>query len=150
MFKFTSRNRRRLQAILTNRVNERCTQEMYGGSGERGPSRTPFVKALLVVPGTPKKWQFENTFVALSRDISATGLSLCHTERFEGELLIEIPGENNSTFARMSVQHSTDLGHGYWQIGLKAEDLVELSHLDYAALTRRCAEIEEAVAASSE
>lgn len=150
MFEFASSKRRRLQAILTSRVNDRCTKELYGGTGERGPTRTPFVKAVLVVPGKRKKWQFEDTFVALSRDISPTGMSLCHTEQLEGEVLIEIPGDGESNFARMTVQHNTEIGHGFWQIGLEAQELVELTYRDHTQLNRRYGEIEAAVTAGTE
>ena len=147
---FTSSKRRRLQALLTSRVNDRCTKELYGGTGERGPVRTPFVKALLVIPGERKAWQFDDAFVALSRDISPSGMSLCHSGQLAGDLLVEIPSEGESSFARMTVQHNTDLGHGYWQIGLEAKELVELGYREHAELTSRYAQIEEAMATAEE
>lgn len=146
MFGFSLQKRRRVQAILTKRVNERCTQEMYGGSGERGPNRMPMAKAMVVVPSARKDWDFENAFIAISRDISSTGMSICHSRRLEGEVLVEIPGENSSTFARMAVQHSTEIGHGYWQVGMKAEEVVELDHADYSRLQERYAKIQDTLA----
>ncbi len=146
MFDFTSPlKRKRVKAVLANRVNQRFMDEMYGGAGDRETDRSDFVRALMVIPGRRKNWKFEEAFVALSRDVSTTGLSLCHSEQMEedSELLIEVPGADQCHFVRGTVQHCSALGRGYFQIGLKAEEIVPVSHKDSLILEERYSNLEE-------
>lgn len=140
MFDFTSPiKRKRVQAVLTNRVNQKCMDELHGNG--RDVDRTPYVHALIAVPGTKRKWRYEEAFPVLGRDISPSGVAVLHSSEVAGELLIEIPGQNISNFVRCVVQHANDLGFGYWHIGLSAKEIVELSREDYRALQKRLAEI---------
>lgn len=138
MFDFTSPlKRKRVQAVLTNRVNQKCLEEMHGA--DRGPDRTAYVNALVVIPGSKRKWQFEDAFPVLSRDISPAGMALLHNEPIEGEVLVEVTGENTTNFVRCTVQHCNDLGYGYWQVGLKAEEIVGVNRDEHAHLQERMA-----------
>lgn len=125
MFDFASPGKRkRVQAVLTNRLNQKCLNELQGN--ERGPDRTAYVHALIAVPGKKRKWRFEDAFPVLSRDLSTSGMAVLHNAVIEGELLVEMPGKNTSHFVRCTVQHCNQLGFGYWHIGLKAEEIIEI------------------------
>lgn len=136
MFDFTSGSKRqRVQAVLTHRMNQQCLNEM--SANDRGPDRSAYVHALVVVPGRKRHWQFSEAFPVLSRDISPQGMALLHNELMEGEVLVEVPGEAGPSFVRCSVQHCSSLGLGYWQIGLKALEVVNIEAKERHVLEQR-------------
>ena len=146
MFDFTSPGKRkRVQAVLTNRLNQKCLNEMQGN--ERGPDRSAYVHALIAVPGKKRKWRFEEAFPVLSRDLSTSGMAVLHNAMIEGELLVEVPGDNTSHFVRCTVQHSNQLGFGYWHIGLKAEEIIEISNSQSKILQQQLDQFNAALAA---
>lgn len=150
MFEFTqAQKRKRVQAVLTARMNQRCMDEMYGGAGGRGADRTPYSMALVVIPGSRKNWEYDDAFPALSRDISPNGLAILHTAPLEGELLVEIPGDNSSNFVRCTVQNCRELGHGYWQTGLQGHEVVDIDYHYQRVLDERMADFAQRLAASS-
>ena len=139
MFDFTSpMKRKRVQAVLTKRVNQKCLEELSGGN--RGIDRTSYVNALIVIPGSKRAWRFEEAFPVLSRDLSSAGMAILHSSALEGEVLVEVTGKDAFySYVRCKVQHCNDLGYGYWQIGLKAEEIIGINRADHITLQERIA-----------
>ncbi len=142
MFDFShGKKLQKVQAVLTNRINQRCLSEVRGAN--RGPERSAYVHALVVIPGRRKHWEFENAFPALSRDISPHGLALLHNAPLEGEFLVEIAAEQTANYVHCTVRHCSEIGYGYWQVGMQANEVIVLDPLDHRRLEKR---VEEFVA----
>lgn len=131
--------RRKAQAVLANRINERAMQEL---TSDRAPERSPFCKTVYLIPPRGRSWDPANASIVVSRDIAPGGLSIVHTSDLnDTEVLIGLPSENATRFLRCAVQHSTDIGHGYFQIGLMAEQVDDLDRHENEALEQRVAEL---------
>lgn len=138
-----AKRRRNVKAVLTKRVNARVMEERLNADECRASGRVTYLRPLVVVPGDAKAWRFEDTFVALTHDLSSTGLSLCHTAPMNGVYLIEL--HEDSQFFSATTRHCTALKFGYWLTGLEAEESVELDRSELANLAHYVNELREAV-----
>lgn len=142
MFDFASHSKKkRAQAVLTNRVNQRCMDEVHA-QNHRTVDRTPFVEALVVIPQKASRWEFTKAAPVLSRDISSNGLALLHTTAITGNVLVRIQGEGQDTLLSCKVCNCTHLGFGFYQIGILAEEIYSPSPEDAAALGDRLKTLE--------
>jgi hypothetical protein len=139
-------NRRRVEAILTSRMNGLCFDELRGSARTR--DRSACVIVTCVVPRADDGgWDFAQAMPALSRDISQTGVSVLHNAELSGEYLVEVPRVQGSDFMRCTVQHSSQMGRGFFHIGMSAKEVVHVEALDRNKLERRLAEFEVEAAA---
>lgn len=142
MFEFTAaQKRKRVQAVLTARMNQRCLDGL-GDDGRRVQDRSSYVTSLVVIPGKNRSWAFDEAFPVLTRDISPNGLSLVHAGSIEGEVLVVIPSDGAPSFLKCDVQNCNDMGYGYWQIGLAAQHVVDVEYPDQLRLDERLADFD--------
>ena len=120
------KRRRNAKALLTKRVNARVVEERLNASECREASRIACATPLVVVPREEDQWAIESGFVAVTHDLSSTGISFCHDAPMEGEYLIELRSDAGSQYFSATTRHCNPLGFGYWLIGLEAEETVEL------------------------
>jgi hypothetical protein len=143
MFDFDFFKRRNeVHRALTSRVNSACMEELR--HTDRKTSRSVFSEVVWLVPlaggKTPDYAQAQPT---VSKDISVDGLSLLHNRPVEADaVVIVLPGDTGPTFMRCDVEHSTPLGFGFFQVGLRPERVVHVKSADERAWQRRCAEFE--------
>ena len=126
--------RRKAQNVLTSRINEGAVAAL---TSDRAPERSPFCKPVFLIPAEGRSWNPAAAHVVVSRDIAPGGLSIVHTEELGDRVLIGLPGKNDTKFLRCSIQHSTDIGYGFFQIGLLAEQIDDLDGSEVRALERR-------------
>lgn len=139
MFDFGKK--KRVEAILSRRINGICIEELRGKS--RSLERTACTMTTGLVPGDGQTWFYEHGFRALALDMSARGLSVIHGEHLGGDYLVEIPGINGSDFLRCSVQHSSEIGPGYFQVGLRAHEIFHPDAYERTKLAHALAEQDE-------
>lgn len=136
-------SRRRVEAILTSRMNERCLEELRGTS--RAAGRATYITVTCLIPRNASgEWAFSEALPALSRDISKAGISVIHDSKLNGEILVEVPRTEGSDFVRCAVQHNHEMGHGHFHVGLSAKEVVHVEALERNTLERRLAEFEAA------
>lgn len=125
-----AKRRRNVKAMLTKRVNTRVMEERLNANECRESGRISYLDPLVLVPEEDAQWDFESAFVAITHDLSSTGLSLCHTAKMEGVYLVELRAEGGSHFFSATTRHCTSLGFGFWLIGLQAEESLELNRVE--------------------
>ena len=77
----------------------------------------------------------------VSKDISTQGVSLVHTEAVESRrVILGLEGQHGPSFIRATVEHSTPLGYGFYQIGLYPEEVLHVAPGDLARWRNRLAE----------
>ena len=137
MFDFlVSGKQKRAQAMLANRVNKKCMEDVQGQ--DRLASRLPDVQALVVVPREGRTWQFDSATPMLGSDISASGMCLLHAgDKLEHEVLVEMKNEGGNHYVRAAVKYCESLGYDYYRIGVEAKEVVHLSAKEAAALESR-------------
>lgn len=142
MFDFSGAgNRRRVEAILTSRMNDLCFEELCGSA--RNKDRSACVNVICLVPRTDDgTWDFEQAMPALSRDISQSGVSVLHNAELNGEYLVEVPRVQGSDFVRCAIQHNSQMGRGFFHIGMSAKEVVHVEALERNKLERRLADFE--------
>lgn len=130
--------RRKVQAALTGRMNQQCLEGLWGDEPNR--SRSLYVKAVSITPGTPKKWHFESAFPAVTVNVSPSGIALVHFAEMPEKTLVGLDDERGQTFIHCRTVHSQAIGHGYFLVGLRGMDVVTLETESRAKLTMRLAE----------
>lgn len=136
-------NRRRVETILTGRMNDLCLEELRGQN--RFKNRSSCINVVCIIPPGENGWDFDKASPAISRDLSQHGVSIVHNERLEGEILLEVPKIQGSDFVRCAVKHCSELGRGYFQIGMSAQEVCDVEAIDRNRLERRLAEFEAAL-----
>ena len=111
--------RKRVQAVLTNRMNRTCFEDLSGS--DRGPVRSPFCQVVFLISRRGRNWDFDNAAPVISRDISPEGLALIHTASItDDEVLVALADKDGSlNVVHCAVQHCSSLGYGFWQIVAK-------------------------------
>ncbi|MFK7819743.1 MAG: hypothetical protein AB8G99_13570 [Planctomycetaceae bacterium] len=137
MFDFlVSGKQKRAQAMLANRVNKKCMEDVQGQ--ERLASRLSDVHAMLVIPAEGRTWQFENAVSMLGSDISASGMCLLHSGgQFSGDVLVEMQNEGGYHYVRAAVKYCESLGYNYRRIGVEAKEVVHLNSKQTSVLESR-------------
>ena len=112
---------------------------------------------LVVVPCGEDEWQFDRAFAVITHDVSALGLSICHTAPMGGKYLIESHSsehkadhpDDSPQYFSATTRHCTPLDLGFWLIGLEAEESITLDHSQNEWLAERIAALRQ-VAAETE
>lgn len=128
MFGFLTRKRQDdVQRFLSRRMNRSFLQQM--DSGKRRHSRDDFCEVAWVIPYDEEAIQpvFEESHVAVTRDISPEGLSIIQTSPInEVRCVIALEGDMEMHFILCTVTHSTPLGYGFFKIGLFPDEFLNV------------------------
>jgi hypothetical protein len=142
MFDFLFHNKRSaVRRFMSSRVNRNVLNQMRVGN--RDLFRSPFCEVVWLIPcdESGHHIEFEHAYPAVTRDICPAGLSLIQNEPLTAEkVIVGIDGDAGRTFFRCSKEHCTELGHGFHQVGLYLEEIVELKHSDLEVVERSVAE----------
>jgi len=129
------KQRDRVQQLLTAHISRRYLPQI--GKTKRQHERRAFCEVVWVIgwDGHNGQPDFDRVSHAVTRDINKEGLSLLLTSPLEDEqLLIGLDDDGGRHFLRCLLEHCTPLGHGFYQIGLYADEVVELNPLDIERL----------------
>lgn len=94
--------------------------------GQRALGRDPFCQVVWIIPDDDLQSPvFRAAFPAVTRDISAKGLSFIHTQPVRSDsVVVGLHDELGTSFVRCSVEHSTPLGYGFYVIGVDPQELL--------------------------
>jgi signal transduction histidine kinase len=106
---------------------ESCLTEL------RTEARTILNLGIWGVPCVDKQPQIDRVFRGVTRDCSSHGMGIfVEREIHDDELLIGLPGKTGTSLVRVEVRSIIQLGRGYYQMGLRALELISLD--DYPEL----------------
>jgi hypothetical protein len=124
---------RAVQSLFLKMVNNNCPELVALMEGPRLDKRVHLTMVALVVPVERGRPMVEKTFSALTKEFSTTGLGLVVNRSVElEEVLVGLQWENEMTFLQATVRHTSEMGGGFWQLGLQATGRVHTT--DYPAL----------------
>jgi hypothetical protein len=138
MFSFFSHKKvADVQRLLTSRINHSCLSNLDPKA--RNASRSSFCEVVwLVFVGENRQPDFTTGIPVVSKDICAQGLALIHTHPVEDErVLVGLQSSTGPGFLNCSVEHCTSLGYGFYQVGLRPEEVTSVSSADLATLEER-------------
>lgn len=138
--------RKSVHRALANRMNTACMDDLR--HQDRKNSRSMFSVVVWLVPlKNGKTPSYTVSVPCVSKDISVEGLSLLHTAAVtDKDVLVVLPGEQGHTFLMCEVEHSSDLGYGFHQIGLQPKKVVNPSNAEQKTWQKRCEDFAPAVA----
>lgn len=149
MFDFLrSRKRGQARQFLLSRVNRSLAKGLR--VGERDLSRSAVCEAVWLVPCDADGMNPEGNraYAAVTRDISATGMSIIQNEPMTLEhFLVGFEESPCRTFVLCKVRHTTPLGSGFYHVGLCPDREVDVDPEDLRAIEACFADLQEPVGA---
>jgi len=132
MFDFLFHSKRSaVKRFMSSRVNRSVLDQMRVGN--RDVFRSAYCEVVWMVPcdDNARSLEFDKVYPAVTRDICPTGLSLILNEPLATKkVVVGIDSESGRTFFRCVPEHCTELGHGFYQIGLYLEEIIEVDPTD--------------------
>ena len=141
---FFNKKRDEVRRLLTGRMNRRYFRQFR--YGERVSPRGSYCEVMWVIPYAQRDVEptFDAAFPVVTKDICPEGLSFTHNEPIDAErMLISLDGPVEMSFVLCTLQHMTPLGHGFYQIGLHPEEVVEIKPAQLSKLHHRIRADEE-------
>ena len=134
---FTRRQHEEVRRVLSRHMNRDFIKKFR--YGQRRDARGSFCQAVWVIPcDAGSEPQFDAAFPAITKDISPEGLSLIRNEPIVAErVVIGLGNDKLMSFVQCSLEHSTPVGAGFYQIGVHPRHIVRVSpHLVQRLLLR--------------
>ena len=154
MFGFFIRKKRvEVRRMFQGRMNRNYFQQFR--FGKRADPRANYCEVLWVIPcdDSTGKPDFSRVRPMVTKDASSEGLALIHTQAFQWQKVLvglqEIDG-GGAVFVECTHEHSTPLGYGFYQIGLRPAEIVRVSTADLAEFDRQLAILEQKQEAKEE
>ncbi len=143
---FLKKKQDNVRRVFSGRMNRRSLQQFR--FGDRRDARGTLCEVVFVIPydDDEEAPQFDRAFPAVSKDICFEGLSFIHNRPVEqNRILIGLEGDELPLFIACTLQHSTPLGFGFFQIGLHPHEVVQVSADSLQALDAALKENSEQV-----
>jgi hypothetical protein len=103
-----------------NLINTSCPSLYVEGHDFRLERRVNLCVAVLVVPLENGRPRIDQSFAAVSREFSNTGVSLVLSElRPLDEVILAFRRRTSTTFVLAKAKHLSPMGAGFFQLGLK-------------------------------
>lgn len=119
------REQSQVQGFLLQLANHNCEQMERLIEGPRIEGRLRLMVVAIVIPFVRKRPVMERMFVAVTKELSATGLSLVFdSPRALDEVLLGFRWGPYTKFVRATTKHRSPLGAGFFQVGLKVLNLI--------------------------
>lgn len=146
MFGFVLQKKRdEIRRLLSGRMNrEYFRQFRYG---DRGAPRGSFCEVVWLIPLAEGSREpiCDQAFPVVTKDISHEGLSLIHNAPLEYDrMLVGLWSRTDLKFLLCRCQHSTELGYGFFQIGLHPDEVFHLDQLTIRQLSQHFEALEVA------
>jgi hypothetical protein len=126
------KKRDEVKRILHGRMN-RAYLRTIAGNEIRGARRGTFTEVVWAIPygALAADADYTSVFPAMTKDLSAQGISILHREPLtEPRMIIGLKDETEPRFLLCRVEHSTALGHGFYQTGLFSEETFRVEPCD--------------------
>jgi len=101
-------------------------------------SRVSLTAAVVVVPWEEKRYDATCALSAVTKEFSSTGASLVVSRLYSREDIVAVGmrREGAIIFFRGTVMHVDELGGGFWVLGLKFSEVIEIeSHPELKSLS---------------
>lgn len=148
MFGFLFRKKQdEVRKLLQNRMNRSFLRQFR--YGKRVDPRGSYCEVVWIIPydDNVKYPDFGRGFPVVTKDISPEGLSLIHTSPMNGErVVVAMENARETRFVVCSCEHTTDLGYGFYQIGLHPDEVLWLDESELDMLRANYAEKQQATA----
>lgn len=125
---FLQKKQENVRRILSGRMNRRSLQQFR--FGDRRDARGTQCEVVFVIPYDEQEEfpQFDRAFPAVSKDICFEGLSFIHAAPIEqNRMMIRLEGNDEPIFIACTLQHSTPLGFGFFQIGVHPHEVIRVA-----------------------
>jgi hypothetical protein len=124
---FFSRNKKlAVSNFVIKLLNNNCPDLRGLQDGPRTDSRVNLTLVVLVIPLEKKQLQPAKAFHAVTKDFSATSVSvMIDSPREVNEAIVAFRFEGYMYYARATAKHLTPLGGGFYQLGLQMDEMVE-------------------------
>jgi hypothetical protein len=149
MFGFVLRKRQQdVKKLLQGRINRTVANQL--DEKARRARRCAMCDVAWIIPyAEDAKPDFQSAYPAVTRDISEQGLSFIHTEPVHDKrLLIGLKNDVETFYIVGPVEHCTSLGYGFYQIGVKPFETIDVDPYEAKRLEARYAARETAPAAA--
>jgi hypothetical protein len=135
------RKRQDVRKALATRINHKCVAGIRHAN--RAVTRSPFCEVVWLIPDDGDLCgAFTDMVPVVGKDISTQGVSLIHNEPLaDRRVVLGLEGAHGPSFIRATVEHSTSLGHGFYQIGLSPEEVLPAGPAEVSQWRRRLAEL---------
>lgn len=137
MLGFLSKERKRKEAQihLSKIINNHCPRMLSQELNDRGDSRMSLALPILVIPVRGNVPDCSCAFATVTRELSATGLSVVTMQQVDAEaIVVGLNWNSNPTFFWTTIRHQDPIGAGLWQAGLLVDQIVAAG--DYAGLSQ--------------
>ncbi len=125
---FSRKREREVQSFVLKVVNNHCSELEALIEGPRLEGRVRLCVVVLVIPIENGKPVFEQTFAAVTKEFSTSGLSLVvDSARVPEESIIAFRWEREMRFVRAEARHLNPMGAGFHQLGLQLIRMVRPS-----------------------
>jgi hypothetical protein len=137
---FFHKRRDEVKRVLHGRVN-RAHARTLSVANARAATRGTFTEVIWVVPAqSTEDADFSRVFPAVSHDLSTSGIGFIHNAPVnEPHVIVGLRDETCPRFLACTSKHCTDLGYGFYHIGLLADEVIEPGTNDIEAM---CAALE--------
>jgi len=122
---FSKRKDLAVQSFVLKLVNNHCPNRFSWPEGPRGDSRVTLVLAVLIVPIENGQLQVKQTFTAVTKEFSNTGVAVV-LDRPRGldQVIIGFRFEGQMSFVQAQAKHIEPLGGGFFQLGFHLLEIV--------------------------
>jgi hypothetical protein len=130
---FTRNRESEVRGFVLKVVNNNCPELKSLLEGPRADSRVNLTVVVLVVPVHRKKLMLEQSFFAVTKEFSGSGVGLVvERPRPIEEAVLGFRWEGDTVFLRAWSKHLHPLGGGFFQIGMELTEVVPVG--DYPEL----------------
>jgi len=132
---FTRNKKLAVTTFVLKLVNNNCPDVLQLQDGPRADNRVNLTVVVLVIPLVHKEIDATKAFHALTKDFSATSVSvMVDSPRELSQVIVAFRFEGEMFYARARTKHVSPMGGGFHQLGFQLEEMV--SPGDYPGLSR--------------
>ncbi len=122
---FSRNNELGIQSFILRLVNNNCAELESRIEGPRLDRRVNLSIVALVVPVEKDKPQIDQTFAAVTKCFSITGVSLILNEpKGLDQMILGFHWEGEMRFVRATAKHLSPMGAGFYQLGIQMTRVV--------------------------
>lgn len=109
-----------VQSFLVKLLNNHCAQLRESLDNRRDETRLPLAIVIEVVPIEDGTLRVEDSFHAVTKEFSSTGVSIVLDEpRGLDEVVLAFRWEGEMSYLRGAARHLSPMGAGFYQLGIE-------------------------------
>ena len=125
-----SRKRQDVRKLFHNRMNNMYYKQFK--YGKRSAPRSNFSEVIWLMPSPNGNTDFSSAIPMVTKDCSVEGVSVIGLQPLKGEqLVVALDTETRPNFVSCKLKHCTELGYGYFQLGLHPMQVVKAGNRDF-------------------